>query len=271
MEANGLTWGDREMRKQGLGLIVPLLALALIATAADVTVPGTPSSLLQRLEVAHGRDGLRVEFKAKGPLAPKVTTLDSPRRIVVDFPNTIMATGQNSLPVGQDGVKDISIGMDAQHNTRVVLDMAGSSQHELVAGADGAYTLKISAPGVASNSASNSAPNSATRKSTPPRLRPRPALLQPASLLTSLSSSPNFRRSPRNPLPKLKRLPAALLTRPRRNSWPLLRMRPCRAARRFNLPSILPPSRRNSSHRSRPQTARNIRASRSQSTLKMWT
>ena len=197
MEANGLTWGDREMRKQVLGLIVPLLALALIATAADVTVPGTASSLLQRLEVAHDRDGLRVEFKAKGPLAPKVTTLDSPRRIVVDFPNTIMATGQNSLPVGQDGVKDIRIGMDAQHNTRVVLDMAGSSQHELVAGADGAYTLKISAPGLVSNSASNSAPNSATRKSTP-------AAIGPVAIKTVAIKTVAARTVEEMPAPKLE-------------------------------------------------------------------
>ena len=139
------------MRKQVLGLIIPLLALALVATAADVTVRATAS--LQRLELSRDRDGLRVEFKAKGPLAPKVTTLDSPARIVVDFPNTVMATAQNSIQVGQDGVKGIRIGMDAQHNTRVVLDVTGSLQHELVAGADGAFTLKVSAPAMASKAA----------------------------------------------------------------------------------------------------------------------
>ena len=151
------------MRKQVLGLIVPLLALALIATAADVTVPGSASSQLQRLELSHGRDGLRVEFKAKGPLAPKVTTLDSPRRIVVDLPNTVMATAQNALPVGQNGVKDIRIGMDAQHNTRVVLDLTAACRHELVADADGAYTLTVSAPA--------SAANATARTSAPPAIR----------------------------------------------------------------------------------------------------
>jgi type IV pilus assembly protein PilQ len=131
------------MRKQVLGLIIPLLALALIATAADVTVNGGTASL-QRLEVSHDRDGLRVEFKAKGSLAPKVTTLDSPRRIVVDLPNTVMATAKNSISVGQDGVKDIRIGMDAQHNTRVVLDVTGSCRHELVTNGEGGYALMIS-------------------------------------------------------------------------------------------------------------------------------
>ncbi len=46
--------------------------------------------------------------------------------------------------------KDIRIGMDAQHNTRVVLDVTGSLQHELLAGADGAFTLKVTAPATAS-------------------------------------------------------------------------------------------------------------------------
>ena len=83
------------MRKQLLGLILPLLAIVLIAAAADMPGKGTAAtSALQRLEVAHGQDGLRVEFTAKGVLAPKVTTLDSPARIVVDLPNTVMATGQ---------------------------------------------------------------------------------------------------------------------------------------------------------------------------------
>ncbi len=154
------------MRKQVLGLIIPLLALALVATAADVTVQGGTASL-QRLEVSHDRDGLRVEFKAKGPLAPKVTTLDSPARIVVDLPNTVMATVQNSIPIGQDGVKGIRIGMDAQHNTRVVFDVTGSLQHELVAGADGAYTLKVSAPATASRTA---APKTVTAKNSAPKV-----------------------------------------------------------------------------------------------------
>ncbi len=127
------------MRKL-LGVFVPLLAFVLIAAAADVTGKGVATSAaLQRLEVAHSQDGLRVEFKAKGTLAPKVTTLDSPARIVIDFPNTVMATAQSRISVGSDGVKDVRIGMDGNvpPNTRVVVDLADSRQHELVAGPDG--------------------------------------------------------------------------------------------------------------------------------------
>jgi type IV pilus secretin PilQ/predicted competence protein len=132
------------MRKQVLSLIVPLLAFVLIAAAADTTATGVASGArLQRLEVAHDKDGLRVEFKAKGTLAPAVTTLASPARIVVDLPNTVMATAQRTISVGQDGVKGLRIGMDGQGNTRVVVDLTDSRQHEIVAGADGSFTLKI--------------------------------------------------------------------------------------------------------------------------------
>src|SRR6266404_2436330 len=140
------------MRKQLLGLFVTLLAFVVITIAAadDMTGKGVAketSAALQRLEVAHSQDGLRVEFKATGKLAPKVTTLDSPVRIVVDFPNTVMATAQSRISVGRDGVKDVRVGMDGQvpPSTRVVVDLTGGSrQHELVAGPDGGFVLNIS-------------------------------------------------------------------------------------------------------------------------------
>ncbi len=146
------------MRKQLLGLLIPLLAFVPSAAAADMTGKGVAketTAALQRLEVADSQDGLRIEFKAKGALAPKVTTLESPARIVVDFPNTAMATAQSRISVGRDGVKDVRVGMDGQvpPTTRVVVDLlsndlvksdlAGSRQPELVAGPDGRFTLTI--------------------------------------------------------------------------------------------------------------------------------
>ena len=146
------------MRKQLLGLLVPLLAFVVItiAAAADMTGKGVAaSSRLQRIEVAHSQVGLQVEFKAEGGVAPKVTTLGSPARIVVDFPNTVMATAQSRISVGRDGVKDVRVGMDGQvpPTTRVVIDLAnndltnmdlvGSRQHELVAAPNGSFVLKI--------------------------------------------------------------------------------------------------------------------------------
>jgi type IV pilus assembly protein PilQ len=141
------------MRKQLLGLILPLLVLAPIAAAADTPGQGTAiTAALQRLEIARSQDGLRVEFTTKGNvIAPKVTTLDSPARIVIDLPNTVMTTGQSRINVGSAGVKAVRIGMDGQNppTTRVVVDLTAAMQHELVAGGGGHFTLKIQSPALA--------------------------------------------------------------------------------------------------------------------------
>ncbi len=147
------------MRKQLLGLIVPLLAFVLIASAADMTGKGAAAGAqLERLDVAHSQDGLRVEFKAKGTLAPKLTTLDSPACIVVDLPNTVMATSQSHVVVDQDGVKDVRSAMDGHGNTRVVVDLTARRQHELVSGAQGGFVLKIADAGERHESAAAGKP-----------------------------------------------------------------------------------------------------------------
>jgi type IV pilus assembly protein PilQ len=173
------------MRKQLLGLLVPLLAFVVIASAvaADMTGKGVAGSAgLQRLAVTHSQDGLRVEFKAKGAVTPKVTTLDSPARIVVDFPNTVMETAQSHISVGQDGVKDVRVGMDA-HNTRVVLDLDGKlasgRRHELVAGPNGSFILSIHDAAMASAVAAPS-PKLVMASSTVPALASAAAVVSPA-------------------------------------------------------------------------------------------
>ena len=169
------------MRKQLLGLIVPLLAFVLIASAADMTGKGAAAGAqLERLEVAHSQDGLRVEFKAKGTLAPRMTTLDSPARIVIDLPNTVMATSQSHVVLDQDGVKSIRIGMDGRGNTRVVVDLTARRPHELVSGAEGGFVLKIAD--------ASARPESAA--ATKPAASPAPKLVLASAPAASVPAAP---------------------------------------------------------------------------------
>src|SRR6266404_3216540 len=171
--------GRYEMRKQLLGLILPLLTFVLIAAAADMPGKGgAAASALQRLEVAHSQDGLRLEFTAKGVLAPKVTTLDSPARIVVDLPNTVMATGQHQISVGTNGVKTVRIGMNGEvpPTTRVVVDLDAARQSEFV-GQDGHFTLKIQDATVAKGTGSKAPAKTTAAKTTPASA---PAVVQSA-------------------------------------------------------------------------------------------
>ena len=185
------------MRKQLLGILVPLLAFVLIADAADMTGNGVAASAaLQKLEVAHSQDGLRVEFKATGTLAPKVTTLESPARIVVDFPNTVMATAQSHISVGQDGVKDVRVGMDGHGlpTTRVVVDLAegtlaSSRQHEMVTGPDGSYVLQVHDAVVAHRQAVPAAKAVATNASPKLVMASVPANSAPASTVTTAATT----------------------------------------------------------------------------------
>src|SRR6202789_1354958 len=187
------------MRKQLLGLTVSLLAFVLIAAAADTTGKEVAASArLQRLEVAHSQDGLRVEFRATGQLAPKVTTLESPARIVVDFPNTVMATGQSRINVDTDGVKDVRVGMSGgvSPSTRVVLDLAGNDlagrQHELVAGPDGSFVLTVHDAAVAHRRVVTPAAKQVAVNAAP-QLMPvsaSPAPVAPAATTTAVTPTP---------------------------------------------------------------------------------
>ena len=179
------------MRKQLLGLIVPLLTFVLIAAAADMTGKGVATTtLLQRVEIAHVQDGLRVEFKATGTLAPRVTTLESPSRIVVDLPNTVMASAVNRISVGQDGVKDVRVGMDGQGNTRVVVDLTADREHSLVAGADGNVTLMIGA----------STANQAVVVHPSPRLKTAEATTAPKLVMASATAPALATPAPATPV-----------------------------------------------------------------------
>ena len=132
------------MRKQLLSLMVPFLAFAFMASAADMTGKGAPArAQLERLEVAPSPNGLLVQFKAIGTLSPHVATLDSPARIVVDLPNTALASAQTHIAVGHDGVKDVRIGVDGLGTTRVVFDLSSACRHEIVTGLGAGFALRI--------------------------------------------------------------------------------------------------------------------------------
>src|SRR5678816_2604393 len=91
------------MRKQLLGVFLPLVVLALMAAAAETESASPARAALQKFAVTRGADGISVEITARGQVTPKVSTLDSPSRVIVDLPNTVMATSQSHIEVGSEG------------------------------------------------------------------------------------------------------------------------------------------------------------------------
>ena len=133
------------MRKQQVTMFVSLLLMVVVAAAAQ-----TPSQL-DRVNVIRDTDTIRVEMKASGAVTPKLSTLDSPARVVVDLPGTVMATGQTRIAVSAAGVKGVRIGMDGQSHptTRVVVDLEKACAYELTPGPAGKLVLTLHANAVA--------------------------------------------------------------------------------------------------------------------------
>src|ERR1700680_2453205 len=145
------------MRKQQVTMFVSLLMLVAAAAAQ------TPSQL-DRVNVVRGTDDIRVEMSSKGALTPKLSALDSPARVVVDLPETVMATRQTRIAVGAAGVKSVRIGMDGQAHpsTRIVVDLDQACAHELTPGAAGKLVLTLHA-----NALAKAAPQAKTPLTTP--------------------------------------------------------------------------------------------------------
>ena len=191
------------MRKQLLTMFVPMLLLAVVAAAAQTPAshPAGQASQLERVNVVRGTDDIRVEISSRGVVTPKLSAADSPARVIVDLPETVMATGRSHIAVGTFGVKGVRIGMDGQTppTTRVVVDLEKACAYELTPGPAGKLVLTLHAQAVAKSTSvpktvaiTTPAPVSApaspfaprvieTRASTMPAPKAAPAAMKPAA------------------------------------------------------------------------------------------
>jgi type IV pilus assembly protein PilQ len=178
------------MRKQLLSVFLPLLVLGLVASAAETPAsqPASPRNELRRVNVVRGADEIRVEISASGAVTPKLTTEDSPARLVVDLPGTVMATGQSHITVGSAGVKGVRIAMDGQTppTTRVVVDLEHACRYELNPSADGKLVLTLYTQKAAAASASASKTVTASSPA-PPGKNLSPFALRVAEVKTEVT------------------------------------------------------------------------------------
>jgi len=175
--AEGKPVGRSEMRKQ-LSVFLPLLATMLMA-AAETQSTGNEASkrvTFQKVDVVRTEAGVNVEITARGQVTPKLSTLDRPDRLVVDLPNTVMASSRSHVVVEGGFVKGVRIGMDAQTppNTRIVIDLTQTARYELIPSDDNKVVLRL-APALAPKAAKIQATTVAAA---------RPATAKPESVAT---------------------------------------------------------------------------------------
>jgi type IV pilus assembly protein PilQ len=137
------------MRKQLLSIFLLFALLGLAASAeTPAAQPSGQRNQLQRVNVVPGANEVRVEISAHGAVAPKVSTADSPARLIVDLPATTMVTRPSHIAVGSAGVKAVRVAMDG-HNpptTRIVVDLEQACRYELNTAADGNIVLTVHEP-----------------------------------------------------------------------------------------------------------------------------
>jgi type IV pilus assembly protein PilQ len=189
-------WGRSEMRKQLLAIFLPLLILVLVAAATETPNSGSAvHAALQRLNVVRSDDGIRIEITARGPLTPKVSSLSSPARLVVDLPNTVEATEQRHISVDGDGVKGVRVGMDGQTppTTRIVVDLDRACQYELQPASDGKMVLTLHTGSVAAKKAAKPAVTAAAPKAVTPAVSTvasQPKLVAASATVATAAAAP---------------------------------------------------------------------------------
>ena len=116
---------------------------------------------LRRVNVVPGADSVQIEISSSQSVTPRLSKLNSPDRVVVELPETVMASSQSKISVGSDGVKGVRIGMDGRTppTTSVVIDLEKPLAYELTPGSAGKVILTLHSQGAAPSVAkSNPAP-----------------------------------------------------------------------------------------------------------------
>jgi hypothetical protein len=102
---------------------------------------------LQEVKVIRNADSIQVEILSRGQLAPRVITLESPPRVVVALPGTIMSTSYNRIDVESGNVKAVRIGTDGRTppTTSVVIDCLEPCGYELLPGSENRVIVRLHA------------------------------------------------------------------------------------------------------------------------------
>ncbi|HKT87883.1 MAG TPA: AMIN domain-containing protein [Candidatus Sulfotelmatobacter sp.] len=137
------------------GAPAPAVKPAAIPGAKAAAVPAKAAAVasdnnqLKHVSVVPGADSVQVEISSTRDITPKVSKLSSPARVVVELPETVVASAQNKIPVGTDGVKGVRIGMDGKTppTTSVVVDLEKAVSYEIAPGAAGKLILTLHTQG----------------------------------------------------------------------------------------------------------------------------
>ena len=149
---------------------------------------------LSHVSVVPNGDKVQVEISSTGSVTPQVTKLSSPARILIEMPDTVVASAQSKISVGTGGVKGIRMGMDGKTppTTSVVVDLEKPLAYEMTPSASGKLILTLHAQGAAAETAKNSPAPKAPVKAAPVKT----AEVKTAEVKTAEVKSPEVKSAP---------------------------------------------------------------------------
>ena len=120
-----------------------LAALPAAKTAAKSASTASDTNKLQHVNVVPGANDIQIEISSSQAVTPRVSKLSSPARVLVELPETVVASAQSKIPVGTGGVKGVRIGMDGKTppTTSVVVDLDKALAYEVAPGPAGKTIL----------------------------------------------------------------------------------------------------------------------------------
>ena len=107
------------------------------------TSKASDTNKLQHVNVVPGANDIQIEISSSQAVTPRVSKLSSPARVLVELPETVVASAQSKIPVGTGGVKGVRIGMDGKTppTTSVVVDLDKALAYEVAPGPAGKTIL----------------------------------------------------------------------------------------------------------------------------------
>ena len=172
---------------------------AKTASAPQAKAPSTSGqhNQLQRVNVVESADGVRVEIISNQAVTPRVSKLSSPARILVELPETALASAKNKVSFDSAGVKGVRMGMDGKNppTTSVVVDLEKACTYELTPGPADKLVLTLHTQAVAK---SNPAPAKAPAAAEKPQAKANNAApaAKPASVKPAVAAKPAVETKP---------------------------------------------------------------------------
>ncbi|HXJ89522.1 MAG TPA: AMIN domain-containing protein [Candidatus Binatia bacterium] len=168
-------------------------APAPTAKAAAPKATSASGNRLQKVNVVPGSEDIQIEISSSQAVTPNVSKLSSPARILVELPETVVATQQSKIPVGSGGVKGVRIGMDGKNppTTSVVVDLEKAISYDVAPGPAGKVTLILHTQGGAPVVAKSApAPEKAAVAKSVPETKVPAAKAAPAPKIAAAAPAP---------------------------------------------------------------------------------